>query len=411
MDNYLVEWYVDIYKNVYGLNTDYTDIILTFNTYLKRIINGTAFTVFSNIVIVLGIVLLLYHFFSDMADRAASLQVSLLSTAKSFGFLFLSILVIFHTKEIFIFLMRVMEWFGEAFSVADRGSASISNFLSNEVVLTLLDRCVKKYFAIWTVIGYTLTALPLTLICFGTKLYVTYFAATRIIQLFVYYVFAPIGVADIFEGAPGGGINIYSSGMRYLRVMVSIMLQLAVIAAVSLTFPMITTSIKNSFYESRVETVDNELGELESQYSISSTYPLRNFTYTDHKANVVEVVVNKVQSGANKVITAIEALTGKDVLDGTVKELDYDNTGDDKEVQKLSNVVSGSGEILDSDAADEILTDQDYRMTVKSTQLFFDWCTGSDGLKISMMLLLMAVRVMALLTAPKLCNYIVGVSN
>ena len=75
---FLVEWYIDIYKSTYGADTTYSDIILKFNSYLKMMINSTIFTVFSNIILTIGIVLVMFHFFSDIAEKAVDSKYLLL---------------------------------------------------------------------------------------------------------------------------------------------------------------------------------------------------------------------------------------------------------------------------------------------------------------------------------------------
>ena len=78
MSPHLVEWYTDIYTHVYGIDSTYTDVLKQFNTYLKQMINGTSFTVFSNILLSIGLVLMLFHFFGDLTEKAAMKQLSML---------------------------------------------------------------------------------------------------------------------------------------------------------------------------------------------------------------------------------------------------------------------------------------------------------------------------------------------
>lgn len=401
MDNYLVEWYVDIYKNAYGINVDYTDILLRFDTYLKRIINGTSFEVFSNIVMVIGITLLLFHFFSDMTEKAAMKQMSMVMMGKSFAMLFASLFVIFHTKEIFIFLLRFTEGLNQSLSSVNSGSKSISDFLSNDVVLTLLNRCVTNYFGLFSVIGYTLVALPLMLVSLVTKLYVTYFAASRIIQMFVYYIFAPIGVSDIFESGPSGGINLNSSGIRYIKILFSIMLQLVVVTIIAQTFSMISSTIRTGYYKDRGDTIISEEGDLEASHGSSTTYPLRHFEYTDHHSPVREILTNS----NNKVLESLSALYKL----GDEEQEEKESLKED-EIYQLSDVVNSSGETIDEGKAEKILENERYRMTISSVTMFFDWCTGSDGSKMGLMILLMLTRILMIYSAPRLCNYITGVS-
>ena len=50
--SFLVNWYIDIYTNVYGADTTYADIIEKFNGYLKHMINDNSVaSAFTNILL------------------------------------------------------------------------------------------------------------------------------------------------------------------------------------------------------------------------------------------------------------------------------------------------------------------------------------------------------------------------
>ena len=108
---YLVDWYIDIYTSVYGVDTTYTDVILKFNNYLKMLINNNSATtsVFTNMILGIGVVLLLMHFFSDLSEKAAANQLSTLQMGKSFCTAIAAVFVIFNAKYIFIFMMSMVE--------------------------------------------------------------------------------------------------------------------------------------------------------------------------------------------------------------------------------------------------------------------------------------------------------------
>ena len=58
----------------------------------------------------------------------------------------------------------------------------------------------------------------------------------------------------------------------------------------------------------------------------------------------------------------------------------------------------------------EIKKDTNYRMTIESTEKFFDWCTGADGAKMVLFIILMITKVVLIFSSAKICNYIVGTS-
>lgn len=235
---HLVEWYTDIYRNIYGIDHTYTDIVLKFNTYFKQLVNNTVLTTFSNIILTIGLCLMLLYFFTDLSSKAVMKQLSQLQVWKSFSVLILSVLVIYNAKYIFVLMLTIVEGISSMGDVKS-GSVAISKFLSSDVVQLLLSRCVGEHFSLWSIIGYTFSGFILELANLAVKAMLIYYAATRTLQLFVYYIFAPIGVADIFENGPGGTINFRSSGFRYLKTVFAIMLQIVVISVVCNVYPLV----------------------------------------------------------------------------------------------------------------------------------------------------------------------------
>ena len=430
MAPHLVEWYTDIYTHIYGMDTTYTDILSQFNIYLKRMVNGTNFTIFSNMILSIGIVLMLFHFFGDLTEKAAMKQLSLLQMGKSFCLLILGTFILFHTKQIFIFMMTMVEDLNSTISASDSGILSVSRVLENDTVQLLLSRCVAEHFSIWAIFGYTLTALLLMLVSLATRTFVMYYAGTRIVQLFLYYVFAPIGVSDIFENGPGGFINMSSSGFRYLKTIFAIMLQMIVITIICQTFPSIETAVNTGYFVDQgdtslsgvddVEVGDNEYANL-AKKNQSAMAPLRSFEYTDHKANVVEIFVN----GANNVKKALKNLSNLLGDDNGTDDGDVGDTGqteerlkDDEKYKVLYDKKTNEG-IIDTlgktapgkdDTIEKIKTDSKYRMTIETTEKFFNWCTGADGSKMVLFIILMISKVALIFSSAKICNYIVGTS-
>lgn len=417
MGPHIVKWYTDIYTNVYGVDTTYSDIILKFNSYLKQMVNNSGFEAFSNIILTIGIVLMLFYFFSDLAEKAATNQLSMLQTGKSVGMAILTLFILFHTKQIFIFLLTFIESLNEALTVSSSGYEDVSAFLSNDIVQLLLSRCVSDHFNIFTIIGYTLTALLLTLVSIASRVYITYYAATRIIQLFVYYIFAPIGVADIFENTPSGTINRDSSGFRYIRTIAAIMLQVVVITLTCQTFTLVSTQIHSGYFDDQgdsslhvgVGVIDDYF--LENKMKKSATYPLKNFQYTSHKATLMEIVDNVRNSVKNFLEKAAELIFPwlKDDDDEELVEEPTVEKLKDSEKVNITNVVNMKGEIVNSSEADKIRDNSNYRMTVETTEVFFDWCTGADGSKMILFIILMATKVLMVASSAKICNYLVGV--
>lgn len=429
---YLVDWYIDIYTSVYGVDTTYTDIILKFNNYLKMLINSNSATtsVFTNMILGIGVVLLLMHFFSDLSEKAAANQLSTLQMGKSFCTAIAAVFVIFNAKYIFIFMMSMVESLNETLQNTINGIWPVSGILQNGVIQLLLGRCVGKYFSIGAVIGYTLAALLILIATYVTKVYITYYAITRIIQLFVYYVFLPIGISDIFENGIGGTINFRSRGFKYLKTIFALMLQLVVVTIICQSFSLITTRINIGYFVDQGDTTyDTNFGDvdIEENYAAATRknaesvlYPLLKFEYTDHKATVTDIIYK----GVNDVKKAVETIGGA-ITDGDI-DLDTSNSAEKLSDSEKYKVLCGKSNNEDGiiryggdktsiapgkeEEVEKIMKDSKYRMTIDSTERFFKWCIGTSGEKIVLFIILLAVKVLMVQSSTNLCNDIMGTS-
>lgn len=446
---HLVDWYTDIYTNVYGYDNLYKQVLSQFNTYLKEMVNSLQFTAFTNTILTIGVVLMLFYFFTDLTEKAAMNQLSTLQLGKSFCAALGTIFIIFHSKNIFIFLMNMVESLNDSLTIGARGHMIVSNILTNDITQLLLSRCVAEHFSVWAILGYTLTALLLMLVSLAVRMYILYFATTRVLQMFIYYMFAPIGLADIFENGPGGTINTRSSGFKYLKTIIALMMQIMVITVICQVYPNITIAVnagyfadagddelqkqqeekksnskKDSTDKNKTEGSDDmEEDEVEKLESTAAFYPLKKFEYTDHQASIREIIVNGVNDIKESLSKLHDMLSGdeddeKDSNEDTsqtdesaIKDDEiYPLIFDAKDDKKDNAVISNVGTIVNHDKEKEIIENSDYRMTIQSTERFFDWCTGSDGSKEMLLLILLVAKVLLISTSAQMCNSLLGTS-
>ena len=446
---HLVDWYTDIYTNVYGYDNLYKQVLSQFNTYLKEMVNSLQFTAFTNTILTIGVVLMLFYFFTDLTEKAAMNQLSTLQLGKSFCAALGTIFIMFHSKNIFIFLMNMVESLNDSLTIGARGHMIVSNILTNDITQLLLSRCVAEHFSVWAILGYTLTALLLMLVSLAVRMYILYFATTRVLQMFIYYLFAPIGLADIFENGPGGTINTRSSGFKYLKTIIALMMQIMVITVICQVYPNITIAVnagyfadagddelqkqqeekksnskKDSTDKNKTEGSDDmEEDEVEKLESTAAFYPLKKFEYTDHQASIREIIVNGVNDIKESLSKLHDMLSGdeddeKDSNEDTsqtdesaIKDDEiYPLIFDAKDDKKDNAVISNVGTIVNHDKEKEIIENSDYRMTIQSTERFFDWCTGSDGSKEMLLLILLVAKVLLISTSAQMCNSLLGTS-
>ena len=446
---HLVDWYTDIYTNVYGYDNLYKQVLSQFNTYLKEMVNSLQFTAFTNTILTIGVVLMLFYFFTDLTEKAAMNQLSTLQLGKSFCAALGTIFIMFHSKNIFIFLMNMVESLNDSLTIGARGHMIVSNILTNDITQLLLSRCVAEHFSVWAILGYTLTALLLMLVSLAVRMYILYFATTRVLQMFIYYMFAPIGLADIFENGPGGTINTRSSGFKYLKTIIALMMQIMVITVICQVYPNITIAVnagyfadvgddelqkqqeekksnskKDSTDKNKTEGSDDmEEDEVEKLESTAAFYPLKKFEYTDHQASIREIIVNGVNDIKESLSKLHDMLSGdeddeKDSNEDTsqtdesaIKDDEiYPLIFDAKDDKKDNAVISNVGTIVNHDKEKEIIENSDYRMTIQSTERFFDWCTGSDGSKEMLLLILLVAKGLLIGTSAQMCNSLLGTS-
>lgn len=446
---HLVDWYTDIYTNVYGYDNLYKQVLSQFNTYLKEMVNSLQFTAFTNTILTIGVVLMLFYFFTDLTEKAAMNQLSTLQLGKSFCAALGTIFIMFHSKNIFIFLMNMVESLNDSLTIGARGHMIVSNILTNDITQLLLSRCVAEHFSVWAILGYTLTALLLMLVSLAVRMYILYFATTRVLQMFIYYMFAPIGLADIFENGPGGTINTRSSGFKYLKTIIALMMQIMVITVICQVYPNITIAVnagyfadagddelqkqqeekksnskKDSTDKNKTEGSDDmEEDEVEKLESTAAFYPLKKFEYTDHQASIREIIVNGVNDIKESLSKLHDMLSGdeddeKDSNEDTsqtdesaIKDDEiYPLIFDAKDDKKDNAVISNVGTIVNHDREKEIIENSDYRMTIQSTERFFDWCTGSDGSKEMLLLILLVAKALLISTSAQMCNSLLGTS-
>lgn len=446
---HLVDWYTDIYTNVYGYDNLYKQVLSQFNTYLKEMVNSLQFTAFTNTILTIGVVLMLFYFFTDLTEKAAMNQLSTLQLGKSFCAALGTIFIMFHSKNIFIFLMNMVESLNDSLTIGARGHMIVSNILTNDITQLLLSRCVAEHFSVWAILGYTLTALLLMLVSLAVRMYILYFATTRVLQMFIYYMFAPIGLADIFENGPGGTINTRSSGFKYLKTIIALMMQIMVITVICQVYPNITIAVnagyfadagddelqkqqeekksnskKDSTDKNKTEGSDDmEEDEVEKLESTAAFYPLKKFEYTDHQALIREIIVNGVNDIKESMSKLHDMLSGdeddKEDSNEDTSQTDESAIKDDeiyplifdaKDDKKDNAVISNVGTVVNHDREKEIIENSDYRMTIQSTERFFDWCTGSDGSKEMLLLILLVAKVLLISTSAQMCNSLLGTS-
>lgn len=361
-----------------------------------------------------------------------------------------------------------------------------------------MNRCVNNQFSLIATIGYTMKAAPLMLADWITKLVVMYLCAKRTVELFVYMIFAPVGIADIFQSDAGGALNFNSSGFRYLKRIFSLMLQLVVITAISQSFYIVRNATNAAYVNSMsisntVEDIKNWAGnlqlpdDLKEQISkgienagswVDTAYndtilaakmdsaikaPLQKFEYTYAMAENIHAgwTILQAEMGDedydggeispykenNRTYIPISKFIGTNRSNfGQVTDKEEETriiadnasaylfnlanqysrlsqqqrdslaAGDDEKAQKaarqqneITETLKAFGVTPDGIASGyNDLSTMSYRMSVGSTEYFFDYALGANGSKGVLMAVLMLMKAVLIMGAAKITDSLVG---
>ena len=174
-----------------------------------------------------------------------------------------------------------------------------------------------------------------------------------------------------------------------------------------------SNSKKDSTDKNKTEGSDDmEEDEVEKLESTAAFYPLKKFEYTDHQASIREIIVN----GVNDIKESLSKL--HDMLSGDEddeKDSNEDTSQTDESAIKDDEIYplifdAKDDKKVNHDKEKEIIENSDYRMTIQSTERFFDWCTGSDGSKEMLLLILLVAKVLLISTSAQMCNSLLGTS-
>lgn len=211
----LLSWIVEIYN---GLFTS-TSVLKTFTTYDKYFSEIMKDRQFANIVAVIttvGVSVMILYFLIDMADKASSKNINYEYFIKTFIKLALAYMLITNSMTIIQYMVSAGSALAKELSAAEGGNS----FFADPAKVSMLKKGLKKVGIIDSV-GYLLKILISYLVVMVSNISVMFIAISRIVELSVRAMFAPVGVADLF------GDGNHAAGIRYLKKIFALALQFA----------------------------------------------------------------------------------------------------------------------------------------------------------------------------------------
>lgn len=174
---------------------------------------------FTNIVAVVttvGVSIMILYFLIDMADKASSKNINYEYFIKTFIKLALAYMLITNSMTIIQYMVSAGSALAKELSAAEGGNS----FFADPAKVSMLKKGLKKVGIIDSV-GYLLKILISYLVVMVSNISVMFIAISRIVELSVRAMFAPVGVADLF------GDGNHAAGIRYLKKIFALALQFA----------------------------------------------------------------------------------------------------------------------------------------------------------------------------------------
>lgn len=211
----LLSWIVEIYN---GLFTS-TSVLKTFTTYdelFSKIMKDSRFTNIVAVITTVGVSIMILYFLIDMADKASSKNINYEYFIKTFIKLALAYMLITNSMTIIQYMVSAGSALAKELSAAEGGNS----FFADPAKVSMLKKGLKKVGIIDSV-GYLLKILISYLVVMVSNISVMFIAISRIVELSVRAMFAPVGVADLF------GDGNHAAGIRYLKKIFALALQFA----------------------------------------------------------------------------------------------------------------------------------------------------------------------------------------
>ena len=408
---------ITIYNQSYGS----TGVLNIMNRYDKIMGDAMKNTAFSSMIatikgLAVGFTIILYLI--DLSGKVTEKNFSIEQFFKATLRCVVTYMFIMNSSTIVGYLLDL----GGAAAKEVSDQAGLDFFGGNEKSMLINGIAKMK---ITEILSYIVCSILPWLISMIAEVIIQVVLISRILEIITMTVLSPIAISDIYREGTS------SNGVQFMKKMFALGLQVAVILVINTATQAIITqlvgsgygiSITNHLEKSQLDVGMNE-GTAISQGSTAAFYPLKKFEYTDHQASIREIIVNGVNDIKESLSKLHDMLSGdeddeKDSNEDTsqtdesaIKDDEiYPLIFDAKDDKKDNAVISNVGTIVNHDREKEIIENSDYRMTIQSTERFFDWCTGSDGSKEMLLLILLVAKVLLISTSAQMCNSLLGTS-
>lgn len=226
----LANWIVLVFNALYNSQNVY-ETLAVYDSMVKTIMQTDTFEALSSIIMTIGISMMLIYFFMDLSDKVTTKSFGTEQLFRAFMILFVSYVLLLYTDELIYGFLDLGLSLGQSFT----GEDPTSSYFTSERIEMLengLDK-VDLGGSIFHIAGLIFPYL-LSLVA---NLSLFFIGITRIVELTVRSLFAPMAVTDCIRNGSS------SNGIRYLKKIFALALQIVVVVAINIVIGLILTNI------------------------------------------------------------------------------------------------------------------------------------------------------------------------
>lgn len=218
-------WFITIYDTMYTTSSAY-DILSEYDGMFDGLFADEAFQAASESLLTVGLAFMLIYFFADLAEKISSYNYSTNQLLRSLVKIIVAVILINNSLVIIQKLISVGTEFALLLKDSSSGN-SLADYFSDEDRLSAFKRGLNKISTV-KALSYVVRALIPYILTVATNIIISFIGISRLVELLVRALFAPFALSDIFRD----GDN--SSGIRYLKKILALVLQFVVIVGICL---------------------------------------------------------------------------------------------------------------------------------------------------------------------------------
>ncbi|HJB27195.1 MAG TPA: hypothetical protein IAA06_00145 [Candidatus Blautia faecavium] len=220
----LTDWFSLIFNQLYSVSGA-MDTFSTYNDMYYSLMNNPVFTSVAGAIMGIGVGIMLIYFLLDLAEKVQDRSFTLQHFMRSIVFMIVAYILIIYSMD----LLQGFVAFGQAV-------ANLLNESSLAEGMAFFEKGTPQYdqfkegvsdVKLLPSIGFVIKAILPWLISTIASLIVTFLAVSRIVEMVVRCLFAPIAVSDCFRD------GYRSNAIRYLKKFLAISLQYALIIGIN----------------------------------------------------------------------------------------------------------------------------------------------------------------------------------